>query len=1001
MFGEVDEHTTHETYLGHNMADAIACYHNGRWPTGLESLEQILGRQGNLVTADDMFLLMQNNIAVYNTVRSKCYAVRTCMPDPEHEHGGCTRQHRPGCQTFVPNLETGWKAYFRRGAGRHGECGACPIASETGLNANRDRSSFRKKTLELGVHRFNRITATDVLHLNYHQPAGAVPNISLGERGHSLKFNKPGALEEPTIHEMFRALAEDSEPKIDVDPHGTVFVDSPFVSLSSDSSDWETVYGFEYEEAEWEISITNFSPTRIRYFVGSVDPSQALHPFVERVPRGKVHDQRVRLRVEDSLLVWLPSLITGEANATTWEERLGEASMVHVEAMFQHLSKPKEKPHFFIMPGYPGVFLFIKNSKNVLLKPYLSQYLHRHGQLVDRRMLVPQFVQDVESIRFFWNGEIHSTQPIDDGGKPEFLLQSAESLDLLAQISRKSSSTDSEEIQSITYPVVEVYIFEHQAGSGPSVHQIKAKVKPNDFGFAWLSLRFSSPGQYHLCLRNTGDHRQRWIQVVVLGEATDELPFTYRTQGGDQQGIDAGQPWGSPPQSSREALLEFNKNQLLQGLDGLDEVMTHILSQDAHIMQLGHVAEIARLVFHHHSKEFQGHQTIQLGAFERRIRAILYNLKALYGFEVNSDYNLMRYLRALGEFEYWGRAEGYENHHKLVARKHLFGVWSNYDFRSNDVDQILDARPSGLLSEGFPSLHIDWESGIRFISPDDCIDLDLRLEKGDYFLLHPNENRVATTPDAFLKLFWGAVREDAVPLPPAEGWRERRWNPSSLTRMGERSRIPANRTVISKNIAEPLSQGQRVPPEWVKANRWHEISTVQVSPHEHLFLSLRYSDQANLDEVGWEMWLGCLDRSTMSERFVMLATRQANDEDQPWINELGDIGTDSYLRFSWLSDPKNALFDPTYLMREIARSIAIIVEREREEPIWQEVRPLTNRGLPGWMFRKHVDDQNLIQTRIKALMRYYEQHLPEDEPPEEEAMERILNDEVLKRFGWA
>ena len=282
MFGEVDEHTTQETYLGHNMADAIACFHNGRWPTGLESLEQILGRQGNLVTVDDMFLLMQNNIAVYNTVTSKCYAVRTCMPDPEHEHGGCTRQHRPGCQTFVPNIETGWKAYFRRGAGRHGECGACPIASETGLNSNKDRSSFRGETLKLGVHRFNRITTTDVLHLNYQQPVGGAPTILLGERGHCLKFNKPGALEESTINNMFRALAEDAEPKIDVDDHGTVFVDKPFVSRSSNASDWETVYGVEHEEVEWEISITNFSPTRIRYFVGSVDPSQALHPFVER-----------------------------------------------------------------------------------------------------------------------------------------------------------------------------------------------------------------------------------------------------------------------------------------------------------------------------------------------------------------------------------------------------------------------------------------------------------------------------------------------------------------------------------------------------------------------------------------------------------------------------------------------------------------------------------------------------------------------------------------------
>ena len=108
------------------------------------------------------------------------------------------------------------------------------------------------------MHRFNRITTTDVLHLNYQQPVGGAPNILLGERGHSLKFNKPGVIEESTIHDMFRALAEDAEPKIDVDSHGTVFVDTPFVSRSSNASDWETVYGVEHEEAEWEISITNF-----------------------------------------------------------------------------------------------------------------------------------------------------------------------------------------------------------------------------------------------------------------------------------------------------------------------------------------------------------------------------------------------------------------------------------------------------------------------------------------------------------------------------------------------------------------------------------------------------------------------------------------------------------------------------------------------------------------------------------------------------------------------
>ena len=87
-------------------------------------------------------------------------------------------------------------------------------------------------------------------------------------------------------------------------------------------------------------------------------------------------------------------------------------------------------------------------------------------------------------------------------------------------------------------------------------------------------------------------------------------------------------------------------------------------------------------------------------------------------------------------------------------------------------------------------------------------------------------------------------------------------------------------------------------------------------------------------------------------------------------------------------------------MREIARSIAI-VEREREEPIWLGSGSLTNRGLPGWMFTKHVDEQKLIQTRVKALMRYCEQHHPDNELLEEEGLVSSINNEILKRFRWA
>jgi hypothetical protein len=1001
MFEEVSDHNTQETYLGHNMADAIACFQDGRWPTGLEMLEGILGRQGNSVTIDDMFLLMQTNTALFNSVRSKCYAVRTCLPDPEHEHGGCSRQQRPGCQTFVSNIGSGHQPYFRRGGGgvRAGVCEDCPIASEAGLREVQNRSLFRGETLKLGVHRFNRITTTDVLLLNYQRPAGGAPSISVGQRGHRLKFNKPGELEQTTLIDMFSALAEDAEPKIDVDEHGTVFVDRPFISRSSDASDWETVYEVENDDNEWEISITNFSPTRIRYFVGSVDPSRALHEFVERVPRGHVHDQRVRLRVEDSLLVWLPSPSDADAASKrflTWEERLGGESMAHVQAMLQSVA---QRRHVFlsVLEGFPGVFLFVKNSKEVLLKPYIHQFLHRHGQLIDRRILVPKFVQDVDSIRFFWNGLRHANHPLDDGGKPEFILNAGEQLNLLTQISKKSSSleTVNGSEQAVSYPTVEVYIFEHIIGSNPRSHKIQAKVKPNDFGFAWLPIQFSKPGQYHLCMKNTGDTRQRWIQLVVMGEAADDPPFSYQTQGGDYQDIDSGQPWGEPSEDSRLAIIQFNSKQLLQGLEGLEELMQTIVAEGHQTIQLGHIAEIARLIFHHHSKEFQGHQTIQLGAFERRLRAIVYNLQALYNLEVNSNHNLMRYLRALGEFEYWGRADGYENHHKLVAQPTQYGVWASLDSSSPITDQIVDARPSNILRESFPSLQVDSQSGIRFIDRDDYIDLGVE----DLFVLHSNEKRVAPTADVFLKSFWGAVREEATPLPPADGWVERRWDPSTLADNGRRrATIPANRWRITRDIAERLYRGWNTP-GWVKRNRWHEIASIQVSPSEHLFLSLRYSNQEGLDEVNWEMWLGCLNNENMTERFVLLVTRQASDEDQPWIDELGNIGADSGLTFPWLSDPDNALFDPTYLMREVARSITNIVERGREESV-QQTQLLSNRGLPGWVFMPHVAEDNLIETRIAALLRYYDEHLEDEELPTKEMLESKIYDDILIKFGW-
>ena len=43
---------------------------NGRWPVGLESLQNILGKQGNMVTVDNMLLLRNHHPALFQ--RQKC-----------------------------------------------------------------------------------------------------------------------------------------------------------------------------------------------------------------------------------------------------------------------------------------------------------------------------------------------------------------------------------------------------------------------------------------------------------------------------------------------------------------------------------------------------------------------------------------------------------------------------------------------------------------------------------------------------------------------------------------------------------------------------------------------------------------------------------------------------------------------------------------------------------------------------------------------------------------
>ncbi len=110
---------TKESYLGRDMQDAIQNEAEGRWPIGLETLENILGKQGNMVTVDDMLLLRTNHPNLYNRAINMCYAVRTCQPNPDRRGGGCSRANNPGVQGFNSGGQSSLTPFFYRGRGFH------------------------------------------------------------------------------------------------------------------------------------------------------------------------------------------------------------------------------------------------------------------------------------------------------------------------------------------------------------------------------------------------------------------------------------------------------------------------------------------------------------------------------------------------------------------------------------------------------------------------------------------------------------------------------------------------------------------------------------------------------------------------------------------------------------------------------------------------------------------------------------------------------------------
>ena len=82
--------------------------------------------------------------------------------------------------------------------------------------------------------------------------------------------------------------------------------------------------------------------------------------------------------------------------------------------------------------------------------------------------------------------------------------------------------------------------------------------------------------------------------------------------------------------------------------------------------------------------------------------------------------------------------------------------------------QIADSTPTAILTEDFPSLEVDWETGMRFVEGLE----DGASGNGESFWLHPNEELIPPNASDFIKGLWESVRDYSAPMPKAEGW----WN---------------------------------------------------------------------------------------------------------------------------------------------------------------------------------------------------------------------------------
>ena len=967
---------TQESYLGRNMEKAIENEANGRWPIGLESLQNILGRQGNMVTVDDMLLLRRNHHALFQRAKKMCHAVRTCQPKPNQIGGGCARRDKPGAQGFNSGGIDFRTPFFSRGAG-YAVCGICPA----GNTAQKAKTKFLQKTIDIGQPRRNVINTTDLLSFSINSKTGKkYLDINLSTNGHTIKFDKNRHLDTQETLGFFEELANDNSA-VDLDVKANVVVyDSPLISTTNQFTiDFDD--GYIKDQTRWKINLVTFSNQRIRYFVGEVSLGQSLQKFTERIPRGTPTTQAVRIATEDSLIVWLPPPPGANNTSNDWKERLGPDSHPEAEKISQD-----GKVQFFLIDKYPGSFMFVKNSKQILERSTIRKFLNIHTQLINPQSLIPRFYQDTNSLRFLWNSQDNPTTVFDEGGYPEFYLDNKSEICLLLQLSGHTTSEQDEMTNSvISYPTVEVGMHE----PNDSAKLVLAKLESDEFGFAWCKFKFNEDGIYRIGFRNTQNQRTRWVRVNVDSQLSSSDSPTYFGQDGNYHPLDSGKNWGIPSAAEKRDIFQSNEKYLFQGIEVTD--LPFNLTKISEL-KLGHIAEISRLVFHNHAKDTIGSKCMSLSSFQRRIRLITYNISNLYGISHNSTDDLTKVLKSLGEFEYWERKPDWENKHYIVPRRTTFAEIDNIP----ELKILFDSRPNNILNDADINVHNDWNTGLRYVIDSNSI------PNARPVILHPNEVHISPSAPSMIVEFWNAAEDFAVPLNIPKDMKEFRWKigGEGATPSNNSIKLPVNRYNINE-IANLLQKGQPAQ-EWLKKYQWHQTSSIEIEDQRRLFISIRVPIKWDFssEQTPWGLYLGCLNLHDKSEKVLLIASNRTEDN-PPHLDELGNIGTDPQLKMPWLVNPKNSLYDYAYLTRELIRAFAsICIDNSKDKS-----DALNNFGIPGWVFQRDNIGHELSHIRADSIRRMAEKLLDKEEIklgnlPDHSDLKRDISIAVKKKFWW-